>query len=148
MQAGPWLESFGWGTDELVSPEVIYPAVSAEAPAAAAAAAPVGAAQGPPVPGKGASQEPPAGSKGAAPTPGKKRKAAGAVEETAAEAAAAGGVKSIEPKVGADVMCGGAYMGVFNRGLGLGTRSRLEQGACAISAELPPAPRPPIYPSS
>ena len=30
MHAGPWLKSFGWGTDELVSPEEIYPAVSAE----------------------------------------------------------------------------------------------------------------------
>ena len=30
MFAGPWLKGFGWGTDEMVSPEEIYPAVSAE----------------------------------------------------------------------------------------------------------------------
>ena len=30
MFAWPWLESFGWGTDQLVSPEEIYPAVTAE----------------------------------------------------------------------------------------------------------------------
>ena len=124
MYAGPWLKSFGWGTDELVSPEVIYPAVSAEAPAVASAAVPVKAAQGQPVQGKGPAQEPPAESKVAAPTPGKKRKAAGATEDTAPEASA-GVVKAIEPKVGADVMCCGADTGVLSRGLGLGRRSAL-----------------------
>ena len=105
MCAGPWLESLGWGTGRVLNPKKIYPAVSAEVPAAAAAEAYAEAAQGRPVQGKGTAQEPPPGSKGAAqkppaeskvaaPEPGKKRKAAGTAEDTAVEVAAPGGMNA------------------------------------------------------